>query len=135
MEWSQQAIFIVAIPGSLQPATGGLKRSGRQRTGVAPLGQDRYLADDLRFATTLVTTGRLAEAVGCYDRLIALRPTAKWFNARGCLQASLLRYDEALASFEQAVKLQPDLLDAWSNKGGTPALTPGPVPARRPTGG
>ena len=37
------------------------------RTGVAPLGQDRYLADDIRFATTLVTSGRLAEAAGTDD--------------------------------------------------------------------
>lgn len=87
---------------------------------------DRALALDRNFVDALINRaialkgmGRLAEAVGCYDRLIALRPTAKWFNARGCLQAALLRYDEALASFEQAVKLQPDLLDAWSNKGGT----------------
>jgi len=34
------------------------------RTGVAPLGHDRYLADDIRFATTLVTSGRLADAAG-----------------------------------------------------------------------
>ncbi|MBL8135693.1 MAG: histidine ammonia-lyase [Acidobacteria bacterium] len=37
------------------------------RTGVAPLGHDRYLADDLRFAAALVTSGRLAEAVGAAD--------------------------------------------------------------------
>ncbi len=37
------------------------------RTGVAPLGQDRYLADDIRFATTLVTSGGLADAVGTDD--------------------------------------------------------------------
>jgi histidine ammonia-lyase len=37
------------------------------RTGVAPLGHDRYLADDLRFAAALVTSGRLAEAAGAAD--------------------------------------------------------------------
>ena len=37
------------------------------RTGVAPLGHDRYLADDLRFAAALVTSGRLAEAAGVAD--------------------------------------------------------------------
>ena len=39
------------------------------RTGVAPLGQDRYLADDIRFATTLVTSGGLADAVGTVKEL------------------------------------------------------------------
>jgi histidine ammonia-lyase len=37
------------------------------RTQVAPLGHDRYLADDLRFAATLVTSGQLADAAGASD--------------------------------------------------------------------
>ncbi len=37
------------------------------RTGVAPLGHDRYLADDLRFAAALITSGRLAAAAGTAD--------------------------------------------------------------------
>jgi protein O-GlcNAc transferase len=87
---------------------------------------DRALALDRKFvdalsnrAITLKCMGRLADAVGCYDQLIALRPLARLFNARGCLQAAMHCYDDALESFDQAVKLQPDLFDAWSNKGGT----------------
>ncbi|MGE0813030.1 MAG: histidine ammonia-lyase [Vicinamibacterales bacterium] len=34
------------------------------RSGVAPLTDDRYLADDLRFATTLVASGEAASAAG-----------------------------------------------------------------------
>ncbi len=37
------------------------------RTGVPPLAGDRYLADDIRFATTLVTSGQLADAAGASD--------------------------------------------------------------------
>jgi histidine ammonia-lyase len=36
------------------------------RSGVAPLGDDRYLADDISFATSLVTTGQAAAAAGAH---------------------------------------------------------------------
>lgn len=84
------------------------------------LALDRHFVDALsNRAITLKSMGRLVDAAGCYDKLIAIRPTAKSFNARGCVQGALLRYDEAMASFDQAIKLQSDYADAWSNKGGT----------------
>jgi histidine ammonia-lyase len=45
------------------------------RSAVAPLDYDRYLADDIRFATTLVTSGQVVAAAGA-DLLPGVQPAA-----------------------------------------------------------
>lgn len=68
-------------------------------------------------AITLARMGRHADALAAYDKLIALKRSADALNNRGVLLRELNRLDEALHSFEDAIRLQPDDPDAWSNKG------------------
>ena len=70
-------------------------------------------------AMILQGQGHYAQALQCFDEAIAVSPSAYFFNARGCMLQKLFRLDEALASFDQAIVLQGDYTEAWSNKGGT----------------
>jgi tetratricopeptide (TPR) repeat protein len=61
--------------------------------------------------------GRPAEALGSYDRAIALGPDdAQTHNNRGGALRDLNRFAEALASYDRAIALKPDHADAHYNR-------------------
>jgi regulator of sirC expression with transglutaminase-like and TPR domain len=66
----------------------------------------------------LAETKRFDEAIGNYDRALALKPDyAEAYNNRGAGLLVLSHPDQALASFEQALALRPDYAEAINNKG------------------
>lgn len=62
--------------------------------------------------------GRLANAIDCYDRALALKPDCAeaWSNRGIALQASG-RTAEALESHEKAIRIKPDQSANWLNRG------------------
>ncbi len=50
-------------------------------------------------------------------RSALMRPVAEVLFQRGVVQHSLDRFDEALASYDAALTLDPDLAGAWNNRG------------------
>lgn len=63
-------------------------------------------------------TGRLVEAIGCYDRAITFRPDfAEAWSNRGIALQTLGRVEDALDSHDTAIRLRPDQAAAWSNRG------------------
>ena len=99
-----------AILGSLL-ATGGADREAE-----AHLRRSLELTGDrpgvrLKLADLLVRTGRLAEAVAEYDRLLAATPDAEaapLLVRRGSVYVNLGRRAEALADFRRALAQRPD---------------------------
>jgi protein O-GlcNAc transferase len=68
-------------------------------------------------AGALVRLGRAAEALSCYDRIVALKPeSAEGWNNRGNVLLSLRRAQEALISFDRAVALLPGNARIWNNR-------------------
>lgn len=66
---------------------------------------------------SLAALNRWAEAVGCYDKAIALEPLiAALHNNRGNALRQLGRAQEALAAFDQAIALDPLYAGVWENK-------------------
>ncbi|HEY4031618.1 MAG TPA: tetratricopeptide repeat protein [Caulobacteraceae bacterium] len=65
----------------------------------------------------LYQQGRLEAALDSYRRMAALRPQASAFFNCGVMQRGLGRADEALASFDQAIALDPDYADAHHSRG------------------
>ena len=66
----------------------------------------------------LTAIGRIEEAVGAFDRALAIRPALpEALNGRGIAQQRLGRLEEALASYERALALKPDYVAALQNRG------------------
>jgi Flp pilus assembly protein TadD len=60
-------------------------------------------------ALALDSADQTAEAVACFDRLIAARDNiAQWHANRGNVQINAAQADAAIASFRRALQLQPD---------------------------
>jgi tetratricopeptide (TPR) repeat protein len=56
-------------------------------------------------------------ALSIAEKLVAIRGQAsEWFEQGNCMY-QLKRYEEAIASFDQAIELQPDHATAWYNRG------------------
>ena len=62
--------------------------------------------DMLREASRLRTLGRVEEAIGAYERLLAAKPDLpdSWYNL-GWLQRKARRFEDALASYRRALEL------------------------------
>ena len=65
----------------------------------------------------LAELGRHDEAIGSFDRALAIRPTSDGWNNRGASLQSLKRWREALDSFNAALSLKPDYAPVWVNRG------------------
>jgi tetratricopeptide (TPR) repeat protein len=62
--------------------------------------------------------GRYAEALTCYDQLLALRPAdVNALSNRGIALRVLGRYEEAMASCERALRVDPNSVAAWITRG------------------
>lgn len=61
--------------------------------------------------------GDYARALASYEAGIAADPAAELWSGRGVVLQALGQHDEALASFERACALKPDLADAQRNAG------------------
>jgi tetratricopeptide (TPR) repeat protein len=68
-------------------------------------------------ANALLGSGRVADALDCYDRAIALRPdlAAAHLN-RGHALRSLARRAEAVSSYERAIAVNPQIIDAHTSR-------------------
>ena len=74
----------------------------------------------LHFAEALhcQQSGRLADAVACYDRILLLSPRlAEVHCNRGAALAALGRFAEAEAAHRRAIGLHPSFVDAYNNLG------------------
>jgi len=69
-------------------------------------------------AKAYLRLGRLSEALDHANRAVGASASAAHFNSRGIVLQALNRLDEALADFDKATQLAPDLLDGWNNKAG-----------------
>jgi tetratricopeptide (TPR) repeat protein len=56
-------------------------------------------------------------ALELIDKALALKPSADAVNNRGNALQELKRYEEALASYDEAVSLKPDFAQAFNNRG------------------
>lgn len=61
--------------------------------------------------------GDLETATACYRHSIALAPSAPAHTFLGCLLAQTGRLDEAIAECREAIRLDPELGNAWSDLG------------------
>jgi tetratricopeptide (TPR) repeat protein len=99
------------------------------RNAEAIASYEKALAVNPRHANTLLNYGnllydmrRFAAALGLYDRLIEFAPNdsdavaGAWSN-RGLVLSELNRHDEALASCDKGVALQPDAAYVHNNRG------------------
>jgi protein O-GlcNAc transferase len=67
---------------------------------------------------SLYHQGRFEEVLSKIKHLIRLFPKANaLFNTQGASNAALKRYDDAIDSYKQALKIKPDYADAYSNMG------------------
>ncbi len=58
-----------------------------------------------------------AHAVALLDKAIALDPQAQYFNSKGSILTMEGRYDEAVATFEEGLKIDPNNSDLYTNYG------------------
>ncbi len=63
--------------------------------------------------------GRPAEALEFIAASLALDANPNAFASQGNILQALARFDDALASYDHALKLTPDFADAWFNRGVT----------------
>jgi tetratricopeptide (TPR) repeat protein len=68
-------------------------------------------------ANALMRLGELEAALQSYDSALKIGASAPVLTNRGLVLAQLARYDEAIASFQQAVALAPESRDARLNLG------------------
>ncbi len=99
--------------------TGRHNRSARRSTRPQ---RSAAISDVLRlhFAEALhrQQSGRLAEAIACYDWILLLSPhLAEVHCNRGAALAGLGRFAEAEAAHRRAIALNPHLVDAYNNLG------------------
>src|SRR6185437_4434818 len=79
--------------------------------------QPRHVGALVNYANILSLLGRCRDAVTAYDRALAIRPDAESFANRGFALQSLNQPAEALASFEQALALEPRNVQALYRRG------------------
>jgi predicted O-linked N-acetylglucosamine transferase (SPINDLY family) len=79
--------------------------------------QPRHVGALVNYANILSLLGRCRDAVTAYDRALAIRPDAESFVNRGFALQSLNQPAEALASFEQALALEPRNVQALYRRG------------------
>ena len=60
---------------------------------------------------------RLQRAVDLMTRAIALSPDAVFYNNLGNVLVALRQWDAAIANFDQALALKPDLAEVYNNRG------------------
>ena len=60
---------------------------------------------------------RLEEAVGSFDKALAIQPTAEAWTNRGAALLELTRLEEALSNFDKALAVKPAFVGALYNRG------------------
>lgn len=59
--------------------------------------------------------GQNNQAIELLDRAITLNPAADYYSNRGAVLRALKRIDEAISSFQAAIRIKPDYVDAHFN--------------------
>jgi tetratricopeptide (TPR) repeat protein len=76
------------------------------------------VSDLVKKGNYLYTTGDFSKAIECYDEALNVNATDKiTWNNRGAALFRMHRRDEAVASFDKAISLDPLYLNALTNKG------------------
>jgi tetratricopeptide (TPR) repeat protein len=76
------------------------------------------VSDLVKKGNYLYTTGEFGKAIECYDEALKVNATDKiTWNNRGAALFRMHRRDEAVASFDKAILLDPLYLNALTNKG------------------
>jgi tetratricopeptide (TPR) repeat protein len=91
---------------------------------VVPLeipGNDKEQRDVLlKQANACLHAGKTPRAIALLSQIIRSNPAdAETYVNRGTLQASIGEVPLALSDFTAAISLQPDLVEAWYNRGTT----------------
>lgn len=86
-----------------------------QETQPSPAGQDWEALHEQ--GEKLLESGRLEEAIGCFQQALQAEERAQTHNRLGVALARLGRTSEALTAFQRAVALDPDQASAWTNLG------------------
>jgi tetratricopeptide (TPR) repeat protein len=104
---------------STEPGNVGRRQSVVEGTGSAPLSQARTLRDHAR---RLLEAHQYRRALSVYDRAIALAVSSRsevvalWMSERGQVLMRLRHGRLAIADFERAARLAPNLLSVCANK-------------------
>lgn len=105
-----------------------LDRKRSKTTGIFLDEQQNYryrqdnFSDLLEEGSVFEATGRLDEALRCYERAVALEPLQGrgHFN-RGNVLLELGRAEEALEAYDRALECKPDSAGGWSGQRLCPA--------------
>jgi tetratricopeptide (TPR) repeat protein len=96
----------------------GLLERTSGRAVAAPERKGPDAAEISNRGLSFAALGRYAEALGCYDEALALKPDlAPIHNNRGNALRHLGRVGEALAAFDRAIALDPRYAPPHANKG------------------
>ena len=114
----------------LQPDSGeiwyakGLALFVLKRYGAAVISFSRatqYAPDSAHawylYAATLEETGNLQKALDILTKALELKENVFFLTYRGRVLRKLGQYDAAMASYDQALKLDPNYQDIWLNRG------------------
>lgn len=113
----------VAIDGRSAPARinlgavySALGRHGEAVTEYQQASELTELSPELllNLANSLGQTKRYDEMLNTLDQLVKLHPSAIAYERRGSALFSMRRYDESLASFRDAIKVDQDHYPAWN---------------------
>jgi tetratricopeptide (TPR) repeat protein len=63
--------------------------------------------------------GKAEEALACFEKALALSPSAETWFGRAVVLGKLGRREEELASYDKALEMAPGFAGAWFNKGRT----------------
>lgn len=98
-----------------------LSRSGRRLEAIDRF--DQVLAIDTCHGDALyekglcsMKLGRFDEAVECFERLSAIKPSFEACFQKGASLVYLGKINEALVCFDQAIEINPQSSEAWENK-------------------
>jgi tetratricopeptide (TPR) repeat protein len=80
-------------------------------------GQYNFVLVLEKHAFALAKQGQIEDAVREYEAALEVRPTASVHDSLGALLSQLGRYDEALNHYNEALQLDPNLLDVRYNMG------------------
>ena len=71
---------------------------------------------------TLINTQNFSEAENYFKKLLKLKKSAEAYYTLGNIQKKIKKYDNAISSFENALKLNPKFSEAFNNLGNTKKL-------------
>ena len=104
-----------ALRENKRPLVGGIVQTGQE------LGENQeenaFVSLSLRDYETYVEDGDFNRALDAAEEMVAVRGDAEDWRRKGKVLVELNRYEEALAAYDQALKIEPKYAYAWNNRG------------------